>query len=123
MKKGAWLTGAVIGLLGLSINANSEEFGDQALALCDKVKQCALAQMGTQELTPQMRQAVVPMIENMCSSMQAQFQLFPANHELYEPALACMTSMSALPCEALMEGAVETPQCEEYQALAKEYSD
>ena len=109
--------------LGLAGPAAANEFGEHALSLCEKVKGCALEQMGAQDLTPQMRQSITPMLENMCVSMQGQFQEVPTDHELYEPAVACMKSMAALSCGQLMEGEAETAQCREYQEMVKKYEE
>ena len=107
--------------LGGAGQVMATEFGDQAIAMCEKVKQCALDQMGAADMTPQMRQSITPMLENMCVSMQDQFQEVPTDHELYDPAVECMSSMATLSCEDLMEGNAETQQCRDYQELVKKY--
>jgi hypothetical protein len=114
---------ACVWSLVLASHAGADEFGSEALAMCEKVKQCAIDRMGTEDMTEQMRQSITPMLENMCVSMQEQFQQVPTDHELYQPALACMRSMVALSCEELMDGAADTAQCREYQSIVENYGE
>lgn len=98
----------------------ADEIGAAALDLCEKVKACSMAQMNEEDLTPEMRQMMEPMLENMCASMQAGVQQVPPGHELYQPAVDCMRSMAVLSCEAMMDSEqIVTPQCKEYEESVK----
>lgn len=99
----------------------ADDIGDAALALCEKVKACSMAQINEEDLTPELRQMMEPMLENMCSNMQARVQEFPAGHELYQPSVACMRSMEALSCEAMMDSEqFATPACKDYEQKVRD---
>lgn len=110
-------------LLMMVVNgyAQADELTDAAQALCDSVKSCALEQVAQQDLTDEMRQMMGPMLDNMCANMRSQVQSVPTNHELYQPAVGCLRSMVSLDCQQMQnpEG-VDTPECTEYEKLAKE---
>lgn len=93
-----------------------------SLDLCEKVKSCAMAQVAEQDLTPQMREMMQPMLDNMCANMQSRIGEVPTGHPLYAPAVACMRSMEEIMTCAMMQnsGNMTTPECEAYQKLAQE---
>lgn len=96
----------------------AEEFTSAAMGLCEKVKSCAMRQLASEELTPEMRQVMQPMLENMCANMQANIGEVPTGHPLYKPAIACMRSMEQLNCERMQDAeGMQTPECEQYQEL------
>ena len=101
----------------------ADELADASRALCDNVKSCALEQMASQELTPEMRQMMEPMLANMCTQMNSEIEEVPTGDGLYKPALACIRSMQSLTCEQLQDGTgmqTQTPECQEYEKLARE---
>lgn len=101
----------------------ADNYTDASLALCEKVKSCAIAQMGEQDVTPEMQKMIQPMLDNMCANMSASMPEVAKEHALYKPAMACMNSLEALSCEQMQEGTgSETPACKEYEALAEKYS-
>lgn len=101
--------------------AQADELTDAAQALCDSVKSCALEQVAQQDLTDEMREMMGPMLDNMCANMRSQVQSVPTNHKLYQPAVGCLRSMVSLDCQQMQDpGGVETPECTEYEELAKE---
>lgn len=110
-------------LLMIMVNsyAQADELTDAAQALCDSVKSCALEQVAQQDLTDEMREMMGPMLDNMCANMRSQVQDVPVDHRLYQPAVGCMRSMVSLDCQQMQnpEG-VKTPECTEYEQLAKE---
>ena len=111
-------------LTGLSAPAWSDDMAGSALRLCEKVKGCALEQIAQEDFTPEMRQMMEPMLDNMCVQVQSQITQVPTGHSLYDPALACMQSMEALSCEALRDGSqAKTPQCQAYEEAARAYQD
>lgn len=94
---------------------------DAAQALCNKVKDCSLAQIAEEDMTDEMRQMMEPMLENMCANMRAGVENVSSDHELYKPAVACMEAMAAMSCAEIqaMDDA-EPAACVEYRRLARE---
>jgi hypothetical protein len=114
---------AVLGVLG-SGTASADDLTEAAGALCEKIKVCSMAQIDQQDLTPEMREMMEPMLENMCVSMKQGVQEVPTGHELYQPAVECMRSMAALSCDDFQDDSkVETPACKKYQELAEKSYD
>jgi len=96
------------------------EFTEEAMAMCERVKSCALQRLNReQEMTAEMRDMMRPMLENMCEQVRANIQEVPREHRLYKPALACMRSLKELSCDAFERPEnVATPECERYEELA-----
>ena len=96
--------------------ALGEDYGAQTLALCEKVKACAMEQMNEQDLTPEMRQMMEPMVANMCANVGSHVQDVPTDHSLYQPAMECLESLNRLDCQTLltMQGS-PTAECKAYE--------
>ena len=106
----------------LSVSAAADDYRDASLALCEKVKACALVQMDSQDITPEVRQMMQPMLDSMCTSMLASVPEVAQDHAMYKPAVACMKSLDALSCEEMQgEGGAHTAACMEYEKLAEKY--
>lgn len=104
-----------IGLLS-SVVVKADSLESAANDLCEKVKSCSLAEMSQQELTPEMKAMLEPMLENMCAAMRQGIQEVPVEHELYDSAVACMRSMASLSCNDFKdESKVETSACLDYR--------
>jgi hypothetical protein len=59
-------------------------------------------------------------LENNCAEIRSRVQAVPANHKLNQPAVGCLRSMASLSCPQLQNaGEVKTPECTEYDRLAK----
>jgi hypothetical protein len=116
------LSGAfMLGIAVLAPAVYADEFGDATQALCEKVKSCAVAQMAGQDIPPETRQMMQPMLDSMCTQINAKVGEVPTGHPLYKPAVACMESMNSLTCEEMQDAAgMATPECEEYEELARE---
>tara|TARA_R110002124_G_scaffold266702_1_gene433666 strand:+ start:283 stop:660 length:378 start_codon:yes stop_codon:yes gene_type:complete len=100
---------------------HADELADAAQALCEKVKSCAMAQMEGQELTPETRQMMQPMLDSMCTQVRSRVGEVPSSHALYQPAVACMQSMNSMTCENMQDaGEMVTPECDEYEQLVNE---
>ncbi len=121
--RGIWLTVAFV-LAGAPALAEEPhaELLDAATALCEKIKTCSMAQVPEADLTPEMRQMMEPMLDNMCASMRSNIQEVPEGHELHDPAVACMRSMAELSCEQMQsEEQAQTAACRKYEELVKSY--
>lgn len=106
-----------------TLPAHSDDLATAAMQLCEKVKSCALAQVAEEDLTPEIRQMMQPMLDNMCADMRSSMGEVPAGHPLYQPALACMRSMENLTCEMMQDSErMETAECKAYEKLAREAS-
>ena len=119
-KMPAVLAAALLSTLPLVDHVAADEIGNAALALCEKLKACATAEIAEEDLTDEMRQMMQPMLDNMCANMQARVEAVPRGHGLYEPAVACMRSMQALSCEEMQTSQVNTPECQEYETKARD---
>jgi len=107
--------------LALAIPASAESIADAAQDLCEMVKECSLAQIKKEDLTPELLQMMEPMLENMCANMRNQVQEVPDNHALYGKSIACMRSMEAVGCAGMENPAgFDTPACQEFQQLVSE---
>jgi hypothetical protein len=97
--------------------AAADDFTAAALGLCEKIRACTLEQLNDEEITPEVRQMMEPMLQGMCSAMQSKIQSVEPGHKLYKPSVSCMQSMSKLSCEAMQDEAqVMTPECKAYEA-------
>ena len=106
----------------LSVSAVADDYKDASLALCEKVKACALVQMDSQDITPEVRQMMQPMLDSMCTSMLASVPEVAQDHPMYEPAIACMKSLDGLSCEEMQgEAGAKTAACMEYEEMAEKY--
>lgn len=121
MTKPAKLFAAVLMLL-LPAFVMADELADAAEGLCDSIKSCALEQLAKEDLTPEMRQMMQPMLDNMCVNLQGKVKAVPTGHALYKPAVACMRSMESLSCAEMQSSdRATTPECAEYEKLTREY--
>ena len=108
-------------LLALGGQATADELTDAAQGLCDTVRACVLEQAARQELTPEAREMMGPMLDNMCATMRSQVGEVPVGDGLYGPAVACLRSMHSLSCQEMQNPDREaTAQCKEYERLARE---
>jgi hypothetical protein len=99
--------------------AFAEDMTSAAMELCEKVKSCAMEQIATEDLTPELREMMQPMLDNMCANMQSKVEEVSAGDPLYAPALACMRSMQSLTCQMMQDPKlVQTPECQAYEKLA-----
>lgn len=110
----------VLGLV-VTLPVRADELAAEATKLCEKVKSCAMAQIAEEDVTPEMRQMMQPMLDGMCDDMRSSMDEIPTGDQLYKPALACMRSMQTLSCAAMQdEESMKTPACETYEKLRKQ---
>lgn len=109
-------------VLGLSGGVQADDLGDSYNLMCEKMKSCAVKNIGEAELTPDMRAMVMASLESACVSIQQQFNYVAAAHPLYAPAETCLKSMAALSCDDLENMDEEkTPECARYEKMAESY--
>ena len=103
-----------------TVPAGAETYEDATLALCEKVKQCAMAQMGEQQMTPEQEQMMTGMMQNMCAGIQQNYSA-PASSPHYGKATACMRSMADLSCAEFDQMSDDTPtkECAAFRAAAE----
>ncbi len=101
--------------------AQADAYTDAAGAACERMKSCALEQMG--EVPPEMRPMIEASLDGLCVQMQhpENYAGFSRQHPLYDPATACMKSIAGLSCEQMDQQGGETPECKRLNELAKEY--
>jgi hypothetical protein len=108
----------------LSVAAAADDLTSTAQALCEKVRSCAMSQVAQEDLTPELRQMMEPMLDSMCDQVRSRVQGVSTGHPLYQPAVACMRSMESLTCEDMRSGEnLQTAECEAYEKQAREYAD
>lgn len=108
-------------LLLLSFNASAAELEAETRQFCEKIKTCALAQIQGEEIPPEMEEMLVPMIDSMCKEMISSVDEMRGDKALEADAAACMNSMSALSCDAIMSGEAETKACMALEKKAEQY--
>lgn len=116
-----YLPGLPLCLAMLAPLVTASEIEDAADALCEKVKACSMAHIAEADLTPEVRQMMEPVLQNMCQTMREGVREVPSDHELYQPSVDCMRSLSALSCADFEnEEKMLTPACNNYQRLAEQ---
>ena len=88
-------------------------------SLCEKVKECALKQMKSEELPESVKKMMQPMLNKMCSKMVESYNL-EKNENMKDESRACLMSMQKLSCESLMKLDDGTKEC---KILEKKYSN
>ena len=103
--------------------AYADALADGLNDYCEKMKQCAKAEMSgadMQNMPEGMMQMMEQSLNSMCDGMAEKYEQAAAKQDLYEPALACYQSMSKQSCETLHD---ETPECQRFGKLAEEYGN
>lgn len=92
-------------------------------ALCEKVKQCAFAEMGqAQDMPPEMRAMMEQTLNSMCVSMAQPFEFAAGHRDLVNSASRCMDSLSQLSCAELQEMQdMRTAECQDFENKAAQY--
>ena len=116
---------AAVAMIAVAGIAHADPFDDARLALCEKTKTCAMAQMESAEnMNEQMQAMVMQSLDRMCEGMERNFSAALQTHELYEPATECMQAMAEMECSMLMDDGADTaPACVRYRELAAEYDN
>jgi len=103
----------------ISFVAYADELSDASKALCDKQEQCAMHSAELSSLPEKMKLMMQQTMMRMCQNIEEEtLQQITFNHELYQPALACIQSRLKLTCANIE---TETPACLDYEKQAKPY--
>ena len=101
----------------------ADELADSMRGYCNKMKQCAKAQMSEEDMQGMPADMMAMMqqsLDNMCVGMMESYDKALKNHDLYEPALACYQSMEKQSCDEI-DG--ETTACKRFEKLAEKYDN
>ena len=112
---------ALVFSLSQSVWAGTIE--QQSLQLCEKIKSCAVAELEGEDMPADMKEMVMSSMNGMCVAMASEFNNDSIKEyaDLRKQAEACMTSLAALSCSQLMNGATETPACVKLEKSAATY--
>jgi hypothetical protein len=89
--------------------------------LCSKIKSCTTAQLKQQQLPPAMLQMMTAMLDESCAKTIAPYADKASNVGLEKKAVACIKSINALSCNALMNTSkAETGECKALEKAANE---
>ncbi len=101
----------------------ADELADSMRGYCNKIKQCAKAQMSAEDMQGMpagMADMMQQAMDNMCLGMVDNYDKAVKNHDLSEPALACYQSMEKQSCDAMQN---ETAACKRFGELADKYDN
>jgi len=112
----------IISIIGLSTflwsGVASADLSSETAAMCDKVKQCALAQGGA-DMPPEMAQMMTVIFEQKCVEMTKPYVQATKEAGLASEAKACLDSMVAQSCAVLMNGNDnKTKECVKFEKAA-----
>ncbi len=111
----------LITLFLISNISHADNVADSTARVCQKVKQCGVAQLEQQGLQSEMIDMMKSMFDGMCDSMVAPYVRQANDAGLEKKALACLETIEALSCKQLMNGAGnETKECKELEKAADE---
>ncbi len=106
--------------LCFSCGVYASDLAQKGLALCEKVKSCAVIELDNSGVPEGMRPVMMESFDSACNDLRAQFEV-PENYEqITDLAGACMDSMHELNCNDLM-AENETSACGDYYAAAEQY--
>ncbi|MEC9262994.1 MAG: hypothetical protein VYD53_16715 [Pseudomonadota bacterium] len=122
MKPGKGLLFGCI-LMGFSGGALADlaALNDAAKRLCEKSKVCMQQEMAaSEELPPGMAAMLDSMMGELCKQYMS-IATMGENHEIIEPATACLNSMADKSCDDLLNGEETTTACQRYEHVAENY--
>ncbi len=99
-------------------NAQQSELTEK---MCDKVKTCAVEEMGA-DMPPEVQTLMQGAFDGMCASMLAEQYAEIDSAGLQDQANACVESFITTSCATIMgsEGEFSTPACDEFKKAADE---
>lgn len=105
--------------------ANEAEFKKATGELCDKMKSCALAEMGDMKDIPeQMRPMITAALDKACTSLSIYEESAAVDSKLTKAGTACIESMNKMSCDDMQnfDGDAPTSDCKEFHELAEKYN-
>ncbi|MDG6097171.1 hypothetical protein EXU34_06915 [Alteromonas sp. ZYF713] len=110
-------------LMGFSagVLADLAALNDAAKKLCNKSKVCLQQEMAAEDDLPP---GMAAMLDNMMGELCKQYMSIATvgeNHEIIEPATACLNSMANKSCDELLNGEETTAACQRYESVAENY--
>ena len=113
-------------VLILPAAAQADSFQTEWDTYCNKVKSCALDQMGQTEMPEGMREMMMGTMNKMCASVKKSFDAAAnsEHQEIIEAGARCLRSLHQKSCAQLMGGDAgmhQTPECQKYRELAESY--
>ena len=110
-------------LMGFSAAALADlaALNDAAKKLCKKSKVCLQQEMAAEDDLPP---GMAAMLDNMMGELCKQYMSIATvgeNHEIIEPATACLNSMADKSCDELLNGEETTAACRRYESVAENY--
>lgn len=110
-------------LLGLSNLAQADPYKDAMTGLCEKMKSCAIAEMQKESagLSDAMKEMIKGQMQAMCAGMEQEFSQAAMVPDLKDEVMACVQSIQAQSCAALMSENDDgsTPQCDALEKKAE----
>lgn len=121
MKFLSLLAGGIIVVTHFTLPVAAEtEFQKTMDRFCDVMKKCTLQQMEETEMPPAMKDMLMGTIDASCKAMynipEAAMDTYP---DIVESARACIDSLADDDC-GILEGEMNTPQCQEYEKKLNE---
>lgn len=108
-------------LLTLPGITRATSFTEATQTLCNKIKSCTTIQLKQQQLPPAMMQMMTAMLDETCAKTIAPYARKATNAGLEKKAIACINSINALSCDALMNTSeAETSECRALEKAANE---
>lgn len=106
-------------LLTLPGIATANSLTEATNTLCSKIKSCTTAQLKQQQLPPAMLQMMTAMLDESCAKTITPYAKKATNAGLEKKAVACISSINSLSCEALMNTSkAETDECKALEKAA-----
>jgi len=95
----------------------ADEYLEVSMQACNHLKSCAKQNM--QDIPPEYRQMVEQSLATMCQALPSAESIpgFSPNHKLYQPAVACMKSITAQSCKQLETSEGSTPECDKLSKM------
>ena len=117
--------GLVLGCMLMAFSAGAladlAALNDAAKKLCKKSKVCLQQEMAAEDDLPP---GMAAMLNNMMGELCKQYMSIATvgeNHEIIEPATACLNSMADKSCDELLNGEETTAACRRYESVAENY--
>lgn len=111
----------IFGLLVFA-NVSPVSASEHTEKMCEKIRECALGELATNQIPEQMRDIMVQVINTQCDSMAEKYDAQFEEAGVREKAEACVDSIVVQSCSDLMatKGRPNTVECEEFEQAAND---